>query len=294
MNYQLCRKPYVQLLVGTVGMMLMGIAYAWSLFVAPLETALGWNRSQTSLVFTLSMIVYAVGMLLAGILSKRINHKIQLLISAVLFGSGFLLSSMVTEPWQLNISYGVLVGFAAGIGYTAITCTVNKWFEGRIGMSSGVLFMGFGSGSFLFAGLINLLEKTSGWVGTFRILAVLMFVSLLLVTWLLFSPVTVRKAHVEETKRNVSTPQMLHEKAFYFYYIWAILIWAVGLSIIGNAAVLVASLGGAGLAVMATGLVSITNGACRVILGRFYDRFGSRPTLMIVSIAVSIAVLMSL
>jgi len=267
-------------------MMLMGIAYAWSLFVTPLEIALGWNRSQTSFVFTLSMIFNAVGMMLSGFLSKKTSHKVLMMTSAVLFGCGFFLSSLIKAPWQLNLSYGVLVGLAAGIGYNTITYTVNSWFEGRVGMSSGMLFMGFGSGSFLFAGLIDFLEKKIGWIGTFRTLAIIMFFSLTTITFLLYLPGKVEKVSIASIDNNFATSQMLRKKAFFSYYIWAVFIWSIGLSIIGNAAIVVTSIGGNNLTVIATGILSVTNGLCRVILGRFYDRFGSRPTIFIVSVAM--------
>ncbi|MCD7995015.1 MAG: MFS transporter [Clostridia bacterium] len=289
---QICKKSWIQLAVGTVGMMLMGIAYAWSLFVTPLETALEWNRSQTSLVFTLSMIFNAMGAVLSGALSKRFSHKVMLSASAALFGIGFFCSSLIHTPGQLNISYRVFVGLATGIGYNTITYTVNSWFEGRIGMSSGMLFMGFGSGSFLFAGLINLLEERTGWIGTFRILAVIMFLALALVTSLLFILEKEEKTASTVSDRDCSTPEMLKKSGFWSYYIWAVFIWAIGLSIIGNTAVFLTSIGGGRFAVLATGVVSVTNGLCRVLMGRFYDRMGSRPTIFAVSMAMTASTLL--
>lgn len=292
MNKKICTKAYVQLAAGTIGMMLMGIAYAWSLFVTPLEMALKWDRSQTSLVFTLSMIFNAVGMLLSGFLSRKLTHRKLLVMTAALFGSGFWLSSMIHSPLQLDFSYGVLVGLAAGIGYNTITYTVNKWFDGHIGFSSGILFMGFGSGSFLFAGLINFLEKETGWITTFRILAGIMFAALLIITFFISMPENTGYTENAVTDHNVTTKEMLHMPSFYSYYIWAILIWGVGLSIIGNAATMVTSLGGIQLTVIATGVVSITNGVCRVVIGRLYDRLGSRFSLFVVSTAMLAATLL--
>ena len=61
---QKSRFPY--LWVGTLMMLLLGSIYAWSYF----KTALGaifpmWNQKQLSLTFTIMMILFAAGGLLA-------------------------------------------------------------------------------------------------------------------------------------------------------------------------------------------------------------------------------------
>ena len=47
-----------------VGGMMMNIAlgtlYAWSIFVAPLEKEFGWKRAQTSAVFGIAVVVFAL------------------------------------------------------------------------------------------------------------------------------------------------------------------------------------------------------------------------------------------
>ena len=44
--------------VAFVLLMFFGLIYAWSLFVDPLEAEFGWDRSATSVVFTLSIITF--------------------------------------------------------------------------------------------------------------------------------------------------------------------------------------------------------------------------------------------
>src|SRR5262245_66247046 len=44
----------------------LGTLYAWSVFVAPLETQFGWNRADTSLVFTAAVVVFALTFVVAG------------------------------------------------------------------------------------------------------------------------------------------------------------------------------------------------------------------------------------
>jgi hypothetical protein len=42
----------------------LGALYAWSVFVAPLEAALGAPRAEVSLVFSIAIVAFTAGMLL--------------------------------------------------------------------------------------------------------------------------------------------------------------------------------------------------------------------------------------
>src|SRR5712675_2493585 len=58
--------------VGGVSMNLaLGTLYAWSVFVAPLEKQFGWKRADTSMVFTIAVVVFALSFVVAG----RIQDK---------------------------------------------------------------------------------------------------------------------------------------------------------------------------------------------------------------------------
>lgn len=61
--------------VAFVLLMFFGLIYAWSLFVDPLEAEFGWDRSATSVVFTLSIITFCAGMLVAGALEERTSPR---------------------------------------------------------------------------------------------------------------------------------------------------------------------------------------------------------------------------
>ena len=43
----------------------LGTLYAWSVFVAPLEEKFGWKRAETSMVFTIAVIVFALSFVVA-------------------------------------------------------------------------------------------------------------------------------------------------------------------------------------------------------------------------------------
>ena len=55
-----------RMLGGLLMTLALGTLYAWSVFVTPLENEFGWKRAQTSTVFTVAAVFFAVSLLLAG------------------------------------------------------------------------------------------------------------------------------------------------------------------------------------------------------------------------------------
>lgn len=81
---------------GFLALLCLGCSYAWSVFIVPMEQELHWVRSETSLAFTLNVIFYAGGSLLAGILAKKISYPALMRIAAVLVGAA---SAFATTAW---------------------------------------------------------------------------------------------------------------------------------------------------------------------------------------------------
>ena len=94
-------------ITGFILLIFLGMIYAWSIFIRPLEAEFGWLRSQTSLIFTISMIGFCVGNLAAGQITPKTSPRVSILIAAVVIGIGFIASSFTSSlPW-IYISYGV-------------------------------------------------------------------------------------------------------------------------------------------------------------------------------------------
>ena len=53
----------------------LGSLYAWSVFVLPLEKEFAWTRAETSWVFTIAVVSFAVSFVAAGrIQDRRYGH----------------------------------------------------------------------------------------------------------------------------------------------------------------------------------------------------------------------------
>jgi OFA family oxalate/formate antiporter-like MFS transporter len=84
--------------IGGISMNLaLGSLYAWSVFVLPLEREFGWTRAQTSWVFTIAVISFAISFVAAGRLQDTRGPRMCAAIGGVLVGAGFFLSSLTTS-----------------------------------------------------------------------------------------------------------------------------------------------------------------------------------------------------
>ncbi len=95
----------------------LGTLYGWSVFVAPLEKQFGWTRADTSLVFTIAVIVFALSFVIAGRIQDKIGPLPCSLAGGILVSLGFFLCSYTTSLNYLYICFGVIGGLGNGFGY---------------------------------------------------------------------------------------------------------------------------------------------------------------------------------
>ena len=292
-------------ITGFILLIFLGMIYAWSIFIRSLEAEFGWLRSQTSLIFTISMIGFCVGNLAAGQITPKTSPKVSILIAAVVIGIGFIASSFTSSlPW-IYISYGVACGFAVGIGANTILSTTLKWFADRQGVASGALLMGFGFGSMVLSPFVTMLLNTIGWRKTFFVLGIIFSVLLVIGAMIIknppkeFSDALVEKARKNNviSSKDFETKEMLRTPSFWLFFAWVILIGAGSLALISNAVpaasdILVVTMGEAEAVMAATaamGMISTFNGLGRLAFGVIWDKKGYKVSLFIISAAYGIS-----
>src|SRR5438046_10710582 len=107
-----------RVVIGGMSMNLaLGSLYAWSVFVLPLEKEFGWTRAQTSWVFTIAIVTFALTFILAGRIQDRLGPRPCALVGALLVSIGFFLPGMTTSLIFLYVVFGWIVGAGIGFGY---------------------------------------------------------------------------------------------------------------------------------------------------------------------------------
>ena len=286
-------KRWFYLVVGVIAMLFAGVLYAWSILKTPLTTEFGWGASQLALNFTLAMSFFCIGGLLGAQISKRLGHRIALIIAGVLSAAGFILTALLRDASvvMLYVSYGVLAGMGIGIAYNVLISTVSSWFPDKKGLCSGCLMMGFGASALVLGNVANKLFNTDlGWRTTYIILGIAICVILVLAAILLKKPdsqIVFPKPNLKNTKsedfeqKDYTSFQMLSRPSFWLAFICISFLAAVGSSVISFAKDLALSVKAPeALAVSLVGVLSVCNGLGRIITGALFDALGRRKTMI--------------
>ena len=293
-----------------VGALLMNLSlgslYAWSIFVAPLEKEFGWNRAQTSWVFTIAVFVFGMSFVIAGRLQDKIGPFPISIVGAVFLSLGLVLASFTTSLAFIYISLGVIMGFGNGFGYATPIPVLSKWFPDRRGLAVGLAVAGYGAGSAILAFIVPPLLKSVGWRGTFLYLGIGYFVATLIGSFLLKNPpvgwkpagwVPASTGKVIATTRDYTPSEMLATRQFPLMWIAYCLGATAGLMTISQLVPYAKSIGLPATAATLTLLIgAIGNAGGRIFSGFLSDKIGRLQTLrlMIACSAVLMAVVANL
>src|SRR5204862_5544944 len=211
--------------VGALSMNIaLGTLYAWSVFVAPLETQFGWKRADTSLVFPVAVIVFALTFAIAGRIQDRFGPFYCSLAGGVLVSLGFYLSAYTTSLSYLIVCFGVIGGLGNGFGYATPIPVMAKWFPDKRGLAIGLAVGGYGAGSAIFGPLAQLkLIPAYGLPATFQILGATFLVMTMIGAVLLRNPPAGYRpagwspaaAKIAGQAREFTPSEMLRTRTFY-------------------------------------------------------------------------------
>ena len=141
----------------------MGTLFSLGIFLKPIEASMGWSRTGISTIALLNWIFMGVGSFLWGTLSDRFGARTVVLAGGGLLGLGLVLSSQVQALWQLNVTFGVMVGLGVGAFYAPLTATATKWFTANRGLAVAIVSAGIGLGVLLISPLARALTTAFDW-----------------------------------------------------------------------------------------------------------------------------------
>ncbi len=295
MRREIPRASY--LLIGFTMNVMLGTAYAWSVFKKPLIAGFGANNFTAMLPFALALAMFSVGMVIAGRLVDRHGPRKVAILGGILVGAGYILTSLMDDtPWPmatLTLTYGGIVGLGLGFAYNPPIPTAVRWFPVRKGLASGLVVMGFGLSALFTAPLADVLIATYGVPNTFLILGVVFLAVLVSLGSLLrFPPAEWQPpAEIVATPKRawkpvaeLTTRQMIRTPAFWAAWLLYVLGTAGGFMVIGNAKDIAKEVGlvtDAALATAAVQLLAIFNSGGRPVFGRLADVWSPKRTLLV-------------
>ena len=170
------KKRYTTLVAACFINLMIGTAYAWSVFGSAWAVTLSVTAASLGMVFGLANTLGPVTMIMGGRINDLLGPRWVVFVGGLLFGGGVLLAGTMASKTGLYIGYTVMMGFGMGMTYG---CTVNntvKWFPDKRGLAGGLTTMSYGLGSVALAPIARWMVDTYTVPTTFQILGIIFMV----------------------------------------------------------------------------------------------------------------------
>jgi sugar phosphate permease len=147
-----------------VGVVSAGVRATPAVLIVPLEGEYHWSRATISLALGLNLLLYgAIGPFAAALMERFGPRRIMTLALATT-AAAVLLSTAMTQAWQLIALWGVVIGITTGaIGGYVSAFISGRWFYVRAGLVVGILTAANSAGQLVFLPNMAALVSSSGW-----------------------------------------------------------------------------------------------------------------------------------
>src|ERR1700726_2698804 len=122
----------------------IGAMFSLAIYLQPMSVDTGWSRTGISSAMTLDFLVMGAAGFGWGALSDRFGPRMVVLMGAVLLGLGLVLASGATSLLQFQLTYGLMVGLAAGAFFAPMIATVTNWFTDNRSLAVSLVSAGMG------------------------------------------------------------------------------------------------------------------------------------------------------
>lgn len=198
---------FTPVLIAGCAILLLNFAIraSFGMFQLPIATEFHWARADFSLAIAIQNLAWGFGQPVFGALAERFGDRRAIILGALLYAAGLVLSSFATTPGQHQF-FEILVGFGiAGTGFGVILAIVGRAAsaENR-SLALGIATAAGSAGQVVGAPLAEMLLQHFPWQSVFVIFAAIILTTLFALPFLR-SPVVASKAELEESLGAVLT-----------------------------------------------------------------------------------------
>ena len=160
-------------------MFVIGTFASSGVLFAALVSEYDWSRATTSIPFSIALVGYASTAWLAGRLFDRYGPRWLFPIGTTCLGLGLIASAYARTPWQLCLTWGLLVGQGINLaGFVPHSALVSLWFRRHRGVAIGVAISGASIGSLTIVPALQYLVDQIGWRSAYTLLGWIIIVCL--------------------------------------------------------------------------------------------------------------------
>lgn len=146
-----------------------GTRSTMGVLIDPLHEEFGWSRGTIGFAVSINVLLFGFIGPFAAALQQKYGLRRVTMTALTIIAIGTALSTRISEPWQLFLIWGLVVGTGTGCMATVFASTVaSRWFVARRGLVTGALTAATASGQLIFLPLLTHLADNQGWrwVGT--------------------------------------------------------------------------------------------------------------------------------
>jgi MFS family permease len=264
----------------------IGSMFSLAVFLQPMSAATGWSRTGISGAMTLDFLVMGAAGFGWGALSDRFGPRPVVLAGAALLGLGLVLASGTTSLIAFELTYGLLVGLAAGAFFAPMIAAATAWFTENRSLAVSLVSAGMGVAPMTISPFARWLISTYDWRTAMMVIGMTAWVLLIPAALLVRRAPPVKAAASSGPSSTAGEPAMSVAQAFrspqfivlattFFLCcgahsgpIFHMVSYAIGCGIAPLAAVSIYSLEG------------LSGLGGRLLLGLLADRYGAKPVLI--------------
>lgn len=282
----------------------IGSVYAYSVMTLPLNEALGWQKSDITLAFSVAIVCLGLAAAFLGLFVERRGPRAAGLLAATCYGLGTVGAGVAVSLGSLPLfiaTYGVLGGIGLGVGYITPVSTLVKWFPDKRGLATGMAIMGFGFSAMIFGPVMQRLFDAVGPASTFFILGGVYFVVIAVSALYIapppagWMPAHLRgrapdalphgkgptpRAPLRQDLAQLTAVEALRTRRFYFMWLMLFINITCGIALIAVASPMAQEMAGMSAAAAAAmvGLMGLFNGLGRIGWASLSDYIGRPAT----------------
>ncbi|WP_111732974.1 MFS transporter [Roseovarius amoyensis] len=192
------------LIAGCVIMLVsFGIRASFGVFQIPIAQDFGWLRVEFSMAIAIQNLAWGFGQPLFGALAERIGDRKAIMLGAVVYAAGLVLSSFAVSP-EAHQTYEILVGFGiAGTGFGVILAVVGRASsDANRSMSLGIATAAGSAGQVVGPPVAEALLSVMSWQMVFVVFAAAILATLMMLP-LMRAPEPMSRAELEESMGTI-------------------------------------------------------------------------------------------
>ncbi|MET1021500.1 MAG: MFS transporter [Arthrobacter sp.] len=141
-----------------------GFRAAPGVLMVPLQSDFGWSTTVLSAAVSINLVLFGLTAPFAAALMERFGIRAVTAVALVLIAAGSALTVLITQSWQILLTWGLLIGLGTGSMALVFAATIaNTWFAKRRGLVIGILTAGSAAGQLVFLPFIAALAQDPGW-----------------------------------------------------------------------------------------------------------------------------------